>query len=238
MLRIDSGDRLHGWIWSPLFAWSSPWFVRIYLISGVLACGLLMSNFAGRWLVVLTSLFILGLVHRTATLQGAGEHLIAATFLYLCIHPGSCWFDVVPAKSLGTARTPHASSWSSHLALQLIRVHLWAWLVLGLASQSAGVLWWQGEAAWWFLACRQGMIGEMDGWAAQGYAINLLTHAMTGTQVLAVATFWSRWRMWGWVSAMFFWILVGMVAGQWMYALAGAAMTLAFWEPRRKAEAT
>lgn len=208
---------------SPLYWIQSESLLYGYLSCGILLCLIAASGIAGRLSSLLVWLFIASIVHRAPMLSGLCEPLLTLGWGYLTIHSG---------KEQNLFRAGVCDQTPSHpanIALRLMQVHLFAWIVLSVASQSGGLVWWQGEAVWWLASEARSPALSLNWLGRNPYALNALTHAVIAAQLLALFMLWPREvRRYGLIALWTACGLLILVSDQMLYPLALVLLSLSF----------
>lgn len=213
---------------SPLYWIESESLLYVYLSFGIVLCLIAASGIAGRISSLLIWLFIASIVHRAPMLSGLCEPLLTVGWGYLTIHSG---------KEQGLFRVgtyDQSPSLAANIALRFMQIHLFAWIALSVASQSGGLVWWQGEAVWWLASEARSPALSINWLGRNPYALNALTHGVIVTQLLALFMLWpSDLRKYGLIAL---WVACGLlilVSDQMLYPLALAILGLSFCFDKR-----
>src|SRR5262249_26281565 len=122
---------------------------------------------------------------------------------------------------------------STTIAGRLIQVHLAAiYLMTGLTMLSSET-WWIGEAVWWLISRPEDssypLASRLDN---HPWGINLWTHAILAGQLLFPVLIWNRLlRPLMLLFSGIVWLLVGLAASNWLFALLVFGAGLAFVSP-------
>lgn len=210
--------------WSLLYWTESEVFLRLYPAVLIILNIALLMGIGGRWVAGLVFLGTLGLVQRVPYWNGPAESLLMACLAYLVVHPGKVTRPFRPGLSDDQPTT------SSTLGLRCMQCHYYAWLGMSFFSMQAGLIWWQGEAAWWLVATGRSWLFTMDDLIERSWLVNGLTHSIVVMQAIALIALPSRrWRPIGWLASVLFWVLVAAVSSEWMYAMIGLAASSCFF---------
>ena len=209
---------------SPLYWIQSETLLYAYLTLGIGLCIAAGMGFGGRLLSLCVWLFVISIVHRAPMLSGLCEPLLTMGWGYLTIHSGK------EQNLLRVGLYDNMPTLSANIALRFLQVHLYAWLLLSVASQSGGLVWWQGEAVWWLASESRSPALSLSWLGRNVYALNALTHGIIITQLLALLMLWpNEVRRFGVISL---WIACGLlllVSDQMLYPAALAILGIAFW---------
>lgn len=209
---------------SPLYWLQSTTLLYGYLALGISLCLVAASGIGGRISSLCVWLFVISIVHRAPMLSGLCEPLLTIGWGYLTIHSGK------EQNLFRIGLSDNSPSLPANIALHLLQLHLFAWIMLSVASQSGGLVWWQGEAVWWLAS--EGRSPALSlGWLGRNtYALNALTHGVIATQLLALFMLWPREvRKIGVIALWIACALLILVSDQMLYPLALAILGLAFW---------
>jgi hypothetical protein len=122
---------------------------------------------------------------------------------------------------------------STTIASRLIQVHLAAIYLMNGLTMLRSETWWIGEAAWWLISRPEEMsyplASRLD---SHPWAINLWTHTILAGQLLFPVLVWSQiLRPLMLLLSGIVWLLVGLAAGNWLFALMMFGAGLAFVSP-------
>jgi hypothetical protein len=209
---------------SPLYWIQSEALLYGYLSLGIVLCFVAAAGIGGRISSLCVWLFVISIINRAPMLSGLCEPLLTMGWGYLTIHSGK------EQNPLRFGISDNAPSLAANIALHLLQLHLFAWILLSVASQSGGLVWWQGEAVWW-LASEARSPALSLGWLGRNpYALNALTHAVIVSQLLALFMLWPREvRKIGVIALWIACALLMLVSDQMLYPIALALLGLAFW---------
>lgn len=209
---------------SPLYWLNSEPLLYAYLSVGILFCLISASGIGGRISSLCVWLFVISIVHRAPMLSGLCEPLLTMGWGYLTIHSGK------EQNRLFVGLCDPAPSLAANIALHLLQLHLFAWVLLSVASQSGGLVWWQGEAVWWLASEARSPSLSLNWLGRNPYLLNALTHAVIAAQLLALLMLWpGPSRRYG-VAAL--WAACGLlilVSDQMLYPIAIGMLGLTFW---------
>jgi hypothetical protein len=207
---------------SLLYFLSTKLSIQLYFGALVGTAGLMALGIGSRWTVAVVYVLFLGICHRMPFLIGPAEYLMCAVLLYLVIDPG---------KALRPARyglSDNTNRFSAHLALRLLQVHLWLWMLFALLSQLAAVIWWEGEAVW-FLAAQHKAFLPTALLAKNAILVNFITHGLIFSQATALFCLSKKLtRPIGLAAAMIAWVGIGVVSGDVYYAAVGIVASLSY----------
>lgn len=189
------------------------------VLASILGVGGRIVSFACWFLVV-------GIGNRWLFLQDVGFPLLASGWMYLVVDHGR-----LSNRGIGKPWPSDSSNrWTVSIALRLIQVHVWLWLIASLFSQMASFIWWRGEAVW-FLAVSERSWLSTDYLLDREWLVNCLTHGLILTQLVAVVLFANiATRRVAAISACCFWLGIAILAGEWLYGLIGFSMTISWFE--------
>lgn len=213
---------------SPLYWIDTTTGLYLFLFSAMALAVIAMLGVGGRIATIANWFCILSIVHRAPMLIGLCEPLLTLGWAYLSIHPGPP-IALKPTASSLAKTASDSPSIAANIALRLLQLHAFAWLFLALASQCAGLVWWQGEAVWW-LASEQRSPALPTQWLANyPYLANLLTHGLIALEIITLLMLWPtstrKWGQWtGWASC----ILIALISDQFLYPLMIAMLLLSF----------
>jgi hypothetical protein len=214
--------------WDSLFRTSAlylldwPIAIQVYFFILFVAGLLLAAGIGGRLLAAIVYVMFIGVCHRVPVISGPGDYLLSAMLLYLVVDTGK--LNRVLRPGLGD-RSPRLTT---NIALRLMQVHLWMWMLFSVLSQLAAVIWWEGEAVWFLTASHRSFL-ETNFLAKNAILVNLLTHGLIVAQVVAVACLAKPLtRPIGWIAAVTAWFGIGLFSGDVSYAVIGAAASLCF----------
>jgi hypothetical protein len=210
---------------SPLYWMQSETLLYAYLSLGIALAVIAATGLFGRISSLCMWLFVISIVHRAPMLGGLCEPILTMGWGYLTIHSGK---EQKPFRLGLSDSTP---SLAANIALHLMQIHLYAWIMLSLASQLGGLVWWQGEAVWWLASESRSPALSLSWLGRNVYALNALTHGVIIAQCLALFMLWPKAvRKYG-VCAL--WATCGLlilVSDQLLYPLLLAILGIVFWD--------
>jgi len=214
---------------SPLYWLQAEWQLVGYLLFGVLLSLVAASGVGGRLSALSVWLFVLTLIHRAPMLSGLCEPLLTLGWGYLSIHSGK------EQNLFRVGIRDSQPSVAANIALRLFQVHLFAWIILSVASQCGGLVWWQGEAVWWLASEARSPALSLRWLGRNPYALNALTHGVLATQLAALFMLWPlETRKYG-VFAL--WLACGLlilISDQLLYPVAVGLLGLSYWFAKRE----
>lgn len=223
-----------------LDAWRSPYAVSLFdattTSAGLLVAyglgGLVLlamaSGLATPVTTVLGAIAFGSLLHRGPMLVGPADDIVAVILWCLAIgRPGDALsVDRLITGWLGRP-APHPSV-RTQIALGLLRVH--AAVIAGAAAiaQLKGDVWWNGTAAWWLAARAESPLVDLTGvYLRSEYLVNLVTHAIVGFEIVFAVGLWvPSMRRVVVPVALGAWPLIGLVAGEPLWGLALAVLSV------------
>jgi hypothetical protein len=209
---------------SPLFWIQSEAALLAYLWLGILFCLVASLGLGGRYSSLVVWLFLLSIIHRAPMLTGLCEPLLTMGWGYMVIHPGK-------TKSIGRIGLGDCDdSVAANIAMRLLQLHLFAWVVLSLASRCGGLVWWQGEAVWWLASEARSPALSLDWLGRNPFALNALTHGLVTAELLALFMLWpAAFRKWGVIALWSAAALLVLISDQLLYPIAVATLAITFW---------
>lgn len=209
---------------SPLFWIESETGLYAYLALGIIVALLAAVGLGGRIATLATWFMVVALVHRGPMLSGLCEPLLSLGWAYLTIHPGKVRSPLTPG--LADLET----SVAANIATRLLQIHLFAWLMLIVASQSAGLAWWQGDAVWWLISQARSPLLSANWLGGHPYFVNALTHGLVLCEMLCLMLLWPEGsRRFGIVMVWVVGLLTILCSDQLIYPLALSILALAFY---------
>lgn len=209
---------------SPLYWLQAEWQLVGYLLFGVLLSLVAASGVGGRLSALSVWLFVLTLIHRAPMLSGLCEPLLTLGWGYLSIHSGK------EQNLFRVGIRDSQPSVAANIALRLFQVHLFAWIILSVASQCGGLVWWQGEAVWWLASEARSPALSLRWLGRNPYALNALTHGVLATQLAALFMLWPlETRKYGVIAL---WLACGLlilISDQLLYPVAVGLLGLSYW---------
>ena len=209
---------------SPLYWMQSETLLYAYLSLGIALAVIAATGLFGRIGSFCMWLFVISIVHRAPMLSGLCEPILTMGWGYLTIHSGK------EQNLFRLGLYDPTPSLAANIALHLMQIHLYAWIMLSLASQLGGLVWWQGEAVWWLASESRSPALSLNWLGRNPYALNALTHGVIISQCLALFMLWpTAVRKYG-VCAL--WATCGLlilVSDQLLYPLSLAILGIAFW---------
>lgn len=245
VLPVDRTYRLTGaadptarvFYWSLFYlAHTSTQLYALHAI-GLLSILLFAVGFQTRYTSIIATVFVLSYGERAPMLMGVLEPLLCPMMLYLCLAPCGAYFSVDAwlrdrkgeAKDIPT-------SFTAHLATRLIQVHVVAFYWMMAFAKLGNPVWWNGEAMWWLIAQPDNRLIDLT-FLSSSEGSRLIVFAWTHLVVFFELAFglliWFRiWRPLLVVLATIHWIGLGLVTGNWEFAILMIGLSLAFapWE--------
>ena len=182
---------------SPLFLTTSPLLLRGYLVLGIALAVLVAVGRGGRIASVALWLAVVGLANRSAMLAGLAELPLAFGLGYLAIAPAGS-----PLSGPAVAR-----HWTAGFSRRLLQVHVSLWIATMVATQLAGLVWWNGQAALAIVGPVSERLWELSDLFARPLLGATVTHLLILTPMVALPLAWIRptaraatWVLIGWTA--------------------------------------
>lgn len=196
------------WRFSPLFLTDSVFLLRTYLLIGMALSLAVAIGRGGRWTAVGLWILFLGLANRATAIAGLVELPLAFGLGYTAIAP-----------NVGSWNRSH--DWTAGLSMRLLQTHTSLWLLTVLLTQLAGVAWWNGTATFGLAAPTSERLFDLTSLLERATIGGSLTHLLVLLPLIGLPLTWicasnkyGVWMLVGW------WILLGLLSSQLMYAAA------------------
>ena len=208
-------------MWSPLWWTDSKLVFQVFSACGALLSLICALGVGGRVSMSLLLLGCIALIHRIVWLSGPIEPAIVAFVGFLIVQPGT---SVLSRRS-----SQSQPSIPTNIVLRLFQTHWWILLAAGVCSQLASFNWWQGDAVWWLAASGRSNLLSLPLLGGKLWLINLLTHAMVASQILALWLISTTVaRPLGILFGALACLGIGLIADQLLYAMLMGSCLLAF----------
>ncbi|MBA2115695.1 hypothetical protein [Bremerella alba] len=226
-----------------VFYWSIFYFARnsmqLYVLHavGLISILLFATGLQTRITSIIATVFVLSYAERAPMLMGVLEPLLCPVMLYLCLAPCGAYFSVdawLRRRKGDTLEVP--ASFTSHLATRLIQVHVVAFYWMMAFAKLGNPVWWNGEAMWWLIAQPDNRLVDLTflgGSEGSRLIVFAWSHMVVFFELAFGLLIWFRiWRPLLTTLAVFHWTGLGLVTGNWEFAILMIGLSLAFapWE--------
>lgn len=223
-----------------LAAWRSPWAISLFdfatsptaLWLGYAAGGLVLLaltiGLATPLTAPLGALAFTTLLHRGPMLAGPADDAVAVILWCLAIGRSGDALSVDRLIGAWRGGAGPGATLRTRIALGLIQVHAAVIAAAAVLAQLKGDVWWNGTAAWWLAARADSRLVDLTGaFLASEYLMNLVTHAIVAFEILFAAGLWfPASRRVVVPLGIVAWPLVGIVAGEPLWGLAMAVLSV------------
>lgn len=200
------------WRLSPLFLTESVFAMRGYLVVGMALAVIVALGRGGRWAAVALWLVYLGLANRATLIAGLVELPLAFGLGYAAIAPAGPVAD-------------RTRDWTAGLAMRLLQVHTSLWIVTIVLTQLAGLVWWNGTAAFALAAPTQDRLFDLTSLLQRPMFSAMLTHLLVAMPLIGLPLAWiPRTNRYGVGILVTWWVVLGLLSSQLMYAAAMIAL--------------
>ena len=213
--------------WRSAFGWSAFDWATTPLALAILfgATGivflLLLVGLGTPLVAPLAAILLASLLHRGPMLAGPADDCLSVLLWCIVVAPAGEHFSVDRWLRDRAGKPAPSLSLRARIAQGLLQVHAAAITVAALLAQLQGEAWWDGLAAWYLAVGPQNRLGGLVPlFERSEYLTNLLTHGITGFQILYVVGLWCgpTQRLVARV-ALVAWPLVGLLAGEPLWGL-------------------
>lgn len=212
-----------------LFDWATTPLALTVLFGAMgVVFALLLVGFATPVVAPLAAVLWASLLHRGPMLVGPADDCLSILLWCLAIGPAGEHFSVDRWFADRAGRQAPTPGWRASISLGVLSVYATAITVAAVLAQLKGDAWWDGLAAWYLAAGPRGeAAGLLPLLDRSEYLTNMLTHAITGFEILFAIGLWcaptarlvAR-------TGLVAWPLVGMLAGEPFWGLAMALFAL------------
>jgi len=223
-----------------LAAWRSPFAASLFDLAtspaalwlGYIAGGLVLFaltiGLATPLTAPLGALAFTTLLHRGPMLVGPADDVAAVILWCLAIGRSGDALSIDRLIREWRGGAAPCATIRTRIALGLIQVHAAVIAAAAVLAQLKGDVWWNGTAVWWLAARVDSRLVDLTGtFLASEYLMNLVTHAIVAFEILFAAGLWflAARRVVAPLGILA-WPLVGVMAGEPLWGLAMAVLTV------------